>query len=183
MDAGGKLRTVGTHGLGSGHGDDEHKALLVHDQGFKVQVILGWQQISTQIVQHHGCSPTREGRGRNRYRYGRQHPNMISTGEEKCICSYLSQNREGGEGEALQILKHYKNYFIALSTAFSENGHKDCPFFYSDLGEQYEMIESAPQGTPRQQTLAKAHFLWICGSVSPWFYGPKHGHLRLNVHF
>ena len=60
---------------------------------------------------------------------------------------------------------------------------KDHPFFYSDSGGQHKMISSALQGTPRQQLLAKAHFLWIRGSVSPWFYGPKHGHLRLNVNF
>ena len=60
-----------------------------------------------------------------------------------------------------------------LSTAFSKNGHKDYLFVYSSLGGQPGMVDSGLSMTPRQQTLAKAHFPWVCGSVFAWFHGPK----------
>jgi len=53
----GGLVTIGTDGLGGGHGGNESDVVILEEEGFKVQVFIGWKQARAQIVQRHRCSP------------------------------------------------------------------------------------------------------------------------------
>jgi hypothetical protein len=57
MHAMGGLVTIGTDGLGGGHGGNESEVVILKEEGFKVQVFIGWKQARAQTVQRHRCSP------------------------------------------------------------------------------------------------------------------------------
>ena len=58
MDAGRGLATVGTGGLGGCQGANHSDSLLFYKKGVKVQMVIGWKQLSAEVVYCHRCSPT-----------------------------------------------------------------------------------------------------------------------------
>ncbi len=53
----GGLVTIGADGLGGGHRGHEGEVVVLQDEGFKMQVVIGGKQARAQIVQRHRCSP------------------------------------------------------------------------------------------------------------------------------
>jgi hypothetical protein len=50
MDAMGRLAAIGTGGVSGDHGRHQDETGLLNDQGLKLDTVIGWQQMRTQIV-------------------------------------------------------------------------------------------------------------------------------------
>jgi hypothetical protein len=50
MDAMGRLAAIGTGGVGRDHGRHQDEMGLIDDQGLKLDTVIGWQQMRTEIV-------------------------------------------------------------------------------------------------------------------------------------
>jgi hypothetical protein len=50
MDAMGRLAAIGTGRVGGDHGRYQDETGLIDDQGLKRDMVIGWQQMRTEII-------------------------------------------------------------------------------------------------------------------------------------